>query len=136
MLVALRFTRNAVVLRSSAALRVNLASFLHVEKYDYIKLLATSASILKSSRARGTRSSKYSPVYESIRALKDREFVVLRSVEKSAKLSLYQGIKRNFPDDEVRMASARQKDADGERYVIVIGKTSDYNEMRELARAS
>ena len=27
---------------------MNLASFLHVEKYDYIKLLATSASTLKS----------------------------------------------------------------------------------------
>jgi hypothetical protein len=92
-----------------------------------------AATILKKSRQRGSRSSKYTPVYESIADLKDGDFLVLRSLEKSSKLGIYQGVKRNFGDD-VKMASARDNDADGEHYTVVIGKATDHDEMRELAK--
>jgi hypothetical protein len=32
------------------------------------------------------------------------------------------------------MASARDNDADGEHYTVVIGKATDHDEMRELAK--
>lgn len=92
-----------------------------------------AASILKESRARGTRASKYTPIYESVGELKSDKFLILRGVDKSAKLGIYQGVKRNF-GDEVKMASARERDAEQESYTIVIGKSDDYKSMRELAR--
>lgn len=92
-----------------------------------------AAGILKSSRQRGTRGSKYTPIYDSIRGLGDGEFLVLRSIDKSAKLGVYQGVKRNFGED-VKMASARDREASGEAYTIVIGRSTDHDEMRELAK--
>ena len=92
-----------------------------------------AAGILKSSRQRGSRSSKYTPIYDGITGLKNGEFLVLRSIDKSAKLGIYQGVKRNFGDD-VKMASARDRDAAGEAYTIVVGRATDYGAMRELAR--
>ena len=92
-----------------------------------------AAGILKSSRQRGSRSSKYTPIYESISGLSDGEFLVLRSIDKSAKLGIYQGAKRNFGTD-VKMASARDRDASGEAYTLVIGRATDHDEMRELAK--
>lgn len=92
-----------------------------------------AANILKKSRQRGSRTSKYTPVYESISDLKSGDFLVLRSLEKSSKLGIYQGVKRNFGDD-IKMASARDQDADGEHYTVVIGKATDHDEMREMAK--
>ena len=92
-----------------------------------------AASILKESRKRGSRTSKYTPIYDAIRDLNKGEFVVLREVDKSAKLGIYQGVKRNF-DDEVRMASARERDSSSESFVLVIGRATDYDELRELAK--
>lgn len=92
-----------------------------------------AADILKKSRQRGSRTSKYTPVYESISDLDSGDFLILRSLEKSAKLGIYQGVKRNFGDD-IKMASARDRDADGEHYTVVIGKATDHDEMREMAK--
>ena len=92
-----------------------------------------AAGILKSSRQRGTRSSKYTPIYESIGGLSDGEFLVLRSIDKSAKLGSYQGVKRNFGED-VKMASAREREAGSESYTLVIGRSTDHDDMRALAR--
>ena len=92
-----------------------------------------AAGILKSSRQRGSRSSKYTPVYESISGLKDGQFLVLRSIDKSSKLGIYQGVKRNFGTD-VKMTSARDRDASGEAYTLVIGRATDHDDMRELAK--
>lgn len=92
-----------------------------------------AAGILKSSRQRGSRSSKYTPVYESISGLKAGQFLVLRSIDKSSKLGIYQGVKRNFGTD-VKMASARDRDASGEAYTLVIGRATDHDEMRDLAK--
>ena len=92
-----------------------------------------AADILKTSRQRGNRTSKYTPIYESIAGLGEGEFVVLRSISKSAKLGIYQGVKRNFGTD-VKMASARERDASEESYTVVIGRATDYEAMRELAR--
>ena len=92
-----------------------------------------AADILRSSRRRGGRSSKYSPIYQEVSGLGDGEFVVLRSIDKTAKLGLYQGVKRTFGDD-VKMASARDRDADGEAYTLVIGRATDLDEMKALAR--
>lgn len=92
-----------------------------------------AAKILKTSRQRGSRRSKYTPVYDGISDLKKGEFLILRDVEKSSKLGIYQGVKRNFGDD-IKMASARDRDADGEHYTVVIGKATDHDEMRDLAK--
>lgn len=92
-----------------------------------------AADILRTSRQRGGRNSKYSPIYDQVAGLKDGEFVVLRSIDKTAKLGIYQGINRTFGDD-VKMASARDRDASGEAYTLVIGKSTDHDEMRTLAR--
>ncbi|WP_412060412.1 hypothetical protein [Rubrivirga sp. IMCC45206] len=92
-----------------------------------------AADILRTSRQRGGRNSKYSPIYDEVGGLKAGEFVVLRSIDKTAKLGLYQGIKRMFGED-VKMASARDRDASGEAYTLVIGRSTDHDEMRELAR--
>lgn len=94
---------------------------------------AKAADILKASRQRGSRSSKYTPIYESVAGLGDGEFVVLRSITKSAKLGIYQGVKRTFGTD-VKMASARERDAADESYTIVIGRATDYEQMRDLAK--
>ena len=92
-----------------------------------------AAGILKTSRQRGSRTSKYTPVYESISDLKTGEFLVLRSLDKSSKLGIYQGVKRNFGTD-IKMASARDREADGENYTVVIGKATDHDDMREMAK--
>lgn len=92
-----------------------------------------AANILKTSRQRGSRTSKYTPVYESIADLDKGDFLVLRSLDKSSKLGIYQGVKRNFGDD-IKMASARDRDADDEAYTVVIGKATDHDEMREMAK--
>ena len=65
--------------------------------------------------------------------LADGEFVVLRGIDKTAKLGLYQGIKRTFGED-VKMASARERDAGSESYTLVIGRSTDHDDMRALAR--
>ena len=92
-----------------------------------------AADILRTSRQRGGRNSKYSPLYDEVGGLKDGEFVVLRSIGKPAKLGLYQGPNRTFGQD-VKMASARDRDASGVAYTLVIGRSTDHDEMRELAR--
>lgn len=90
--------------------------------------------ILKAARARGSRRSKYSPIYDQVRSLDEGKFVVLRSVDKGTKTSLYQGVRRLFGDD-IKMASGRDKDADGEMYTVVLGRAADYEEMRKRARS-
>ena len=90
--------------------------------------------ILKAARARGSRRSKYSPIYDEVRGLSDGNFVVLRSVDKATKTSLYQGIRRQF-DDDIKMASGRDKDASGEAYTVVIGHAGDYDAMRNKAKS-
>lgn len=89
--------------------------------------------ILKDARARGSRRSKYSPIYDEVRGLEEGKFVVLRSVDKGTKTSLYQGIRRQF-DDDIKMASGRDKDASGEVYTVVIGHADDYDAMRNKAK--
>lgn len=89
--------------------------------------------ILKTARSRGSRRSKYSPIYDEVRSLDEGKFVVLRSVDKGTKTSLYQGIRRLF-GDEIKMASGRDKDASGEAYTVVIGRSEDYEEMRKKAQ--
>ena len=88
--------------------------------------------ILKAARARGSRRSKYSPIYDEVDGLAKGKFVVLRGVDKSTKTSLYQGLMRRF--DDVKMASARDKDASGEAYTVVVGKADDYEAMRAKAK--
>ena len=92
-----------------------------------------AARVLKESRTQGTRSSKYTPIYEAISELKADKFLVLRGIDKSAKQGVYQGVRRNF-GEAIKMASARERDASGESYTIVIGQSGDYDSMRELAR--
>lgn len=89
-------------------------------------------SILKDARSRGSRRSKYSPIYDEVAGLKSGKFVVLRGVDKATKTSLYQGLMRRF--DDVKMASGREKDRDGEFWTIVIGSAEDYAAMRETAQ--
>jgi len=90
--------------------------------------------ILKDARARGTRRSKYSPIYDEVEGLSSGKFVVLRGVDKATKTSLYQGLMRRF--DSVKMASGRDKDRDGEFYTVVIGSADDYEAMREAATSA
>lgn len=90
--------------------------------------------ILKKARARGGRRSKYSPIYDQVRSLDEGKFVVLRSVDKGTKTSLYQGLRRQF-DDDIKMASGRDKDASGEVFTVVIGHASDYEAMRSKAKS-
>ena len=94
--------------------------------------LSTEEAVERRS-ARGTRRSKYSPIYDEVRSLDEGKFVVLRSVDKGTKTSLYQGIRRLF-GDEIKMASGRDKDASGEAYTVVIGRSEDYEEMRKKAQ--
>ena len=88
--------------------------------------------ILKDARARGGRKSKYSPIYDEIEGLDKGKFVVLRSVDKSTKTSLYQGIMRRY--DDMKMASGREKSQKGEFWTVVIGRAEDYDTMRETAK--
>ena len=93
---------------------------------------ADARRILKDARARGNRRSKYSPIYDQVEGLAAGKFVVLRGVDKSTKTSLYQGLTRRF--DDVKMASGREKDRDGEFYTVVIGSADDYEAMRAKAK--
>ena len=90
--------------------------------------------ILKDARARGSRRSKYSPIYDEVEGLGKGKFVVLRGVDKSTKTSLYQGLTRRY--DDVKMASARDKDRDGEFYTVVIGNAADHEAMRAKAKSA
>jgi len=100
-----------------------------------LKVVTTTEArdILKAARSRGSRRSKYSPIYDEVRSLEEGTFVVLRSVDKGTKTSLYQGIRRLFGED-IKMASGRDKDASGEAYTVVIGNAGDYEAMRQKAR--
>ena len=93
---------------------------------------AQTRDLLKETRARGTRASKYSPIYDRIEKLSKGKFVVISEVDKSTKSSLYQSIARRF--DDMKFASAREKNPDAETYVIVIGHEDDYSEIRQTAK--
>ena len=93
-----------------------------------------ASEILKETRGRGTRRSKYSPIYDQVGELDKGTFVVLRGIDKSAKTSLYQGIMRRF--ENIKMASGRENDRDGEFYTVVIGNADDYEAMRKKARGN
>ena len=106
-----------------------------VPKFNFDVVTSKQASqILKESRRRGSRASKYQPIYDAVRDLKSGRFLVLRDIDKSSKQGLYLGIKRNF-EGEIKIASAKQQDSSsGDSYTLVIGKAEDHAQMKEMAR--